>query len=66
MFETLSKQDLNSMTSETFKQHFYGPSGDDFRKRVSELESQPATTGRKRGSVRGEDAPEPQVHGLRS
>jgi hypothetical protein len=59
MFETLSKQQLNAMTSDEYRQNFDGPSGDDFRKRVSELESQPAPTGRKRGSVRGEEAVAP-------
>src|SRR6202451_1461341 len=55
MFETLSKQELNAMTSDSYKAAFEGPDGDSFRKRVSELENQPAQTGRKRGSVRGEE-----------
>ena len=59
MFETLSKQELNAMTSDQYKQNFEGPSGDAFRKRVSELENQPAAT-RPHGSVRGpEPAPTP-------
>jgi hypothetical protein len=56
MYETLSKQELNAMTSDAYKAAFEGANGDDFRKRVSELENQPAPAGRKRGSVRGEEA----------
>jgi hypothetical protein len=56
MFETLSKQELNAMTSDQYKQNFEGASGDDFRKRVSELENQSQPATRKAGNVRG---PEP-------
>jgi hypothetical protein len=59
MYETLSKQELNAMTSDSYKAAFEGAHGDDFRKRVSELENQPAQTGRPRGNVRG-DAPSEQ------
>jgi hypothetical protein len=60
MFETLSKQQLNAMTSDEYKQNFEGSSGDDFRKRVAELEARPAQATRPRGSVRGaEPAPTP-------
>lgn len=41
MYETFSKQDLNSMTSDSYKAAFEGPDGEAFRKRVMELENQP-------------------------
>lgn len=60
MYQTLSKQELNAMTSDSYKAAFEGPEGDSFRKRVAELENQPVQTGRPRGSVRGEEvAPNP-------
>jgi hypothetical protein len=64
MYETLSKQQLNAMTSDSYKAAFEGPDGDAFRKRINELDSQPAQATaptRAHGSVRGEDAPAPRA-----
>jgi hypothetical protein len=56
MYETLSKSQLNAMTSEGYKAAFEGANGDDFRKRVSELELQPTQASRPRGNVRGPES----------
>jgi len=57
VFENLSHQQLNNMTSDEYKQNFEGPNGDAFRARINELENgpRPAAT-RPAGNVRG-DAP---------
>ncbi len=66
-FETLSREQLNAMTSDQYKQNFEGPSGDDFRKRVSELENAPRAATRPHGSVRGKEvAPTPASTSCRS
>jgi hypothetical protein len=62
MYETLSKQQLDAMTSDQYKQNFEGPNGDEFRQRVSELENAPRTATRPRGNVRGDEvAPTPSM-----
>jgi hypothetical protein len=56
MFETLTRQQLDAMTSEQYKENFQGPNGEAFRARINELENgpRPAAT-RPAGNVRGDD-----------